>query len=285
MSRLFTTEEILQNDASLLGFGTRYGVYQDGDVREPVDPASILLLLRDVDSDATTQINALFDQVRKQVPQNYHLRNLGFHFLRGRPRNLYGNANAIRIINEFNAAILKAQSLVTKYEDQREPSADPTWFIRYMNEFLGHDYIEEYGSQRETFRELLRWVTRFLSTRYRHWWQASKWDPTKPIQQLDGLDRMFRYGEDCNLQQHGNTIVRDAIYARCGRFYISTDPESPNDLPPRELRHRKEGVEIMFEALYRLTVDQAFMLWQYVFQAKFSLHSAIHFTCLPGASQ
>lgn len=129
MSRLFTTEEILQNDASLLGFGTRYGVYQDGDVREPVDPASILLLLRDVDSDATTQINALFDQVRKQVPQNYHLRNLGFHFLRGRPRNLYGNANAIRIINEFNAAILKAQSLVTKYEDQREPSADPTWFV------------------------------------------------------------------------------------------------------------------------------------------------------------
>ncbi|KAI0518060.1 hypothetical protein F5B22DRAFT_645310 [Xylaria bambusicola] len=113
---LLTPDEIRgqfeSDDTRLIGEGTRFKVVKDGqDSSAAMNPPSVLLRLRDVDSRALDNRDRMENEIRNRITnQRYRLHNLSFDVVNGTLRKFWGNQNAVRTINEWNAAIVAAEA-------------------------------------------------------------------------------------------------------------------------------------------------------------------------------
>ncbi|KAI0542000.1 hypothetical protein GGR58DRAFT_527773 [Xylaria digitata] len=265
---LATVEQLRQNDNYVYGDSTRYTVFERGDnLKETTDPPSLLLLLRNINFDASNpNIDRIVNQIRQALGNDGSgIRRLDFDLVRGERRTLWGNNNAQSLLNQANAAVLKVQSLITKYEDRKEATNTETWLIQAMINSLAFNYTDLFGSQRETFDEILKWVRRHISARFRHMWQTNKMDEA-------GLNRPHQleiWGTDINRQIHEGALLEDAVLALSGRLMLLFDTR-PGSSPPRqrELEFRSEQYRTMFQNIYFYSVEEAMALGEYVFRAE-----------------
>ncbi|KAF2966451.1 hypothetical protein GQX73_g7127 [Xylaria multiplex] len=128
---LLTVEQLRANDSYIYGDATRYTVFERGDnLKETKNPPSLLLLLRNIDFDPSNiNIDRLVNQIRQILRYDgAGLKQFDFDLVRGERRALWGNSQAQGFLNQANAAILKIQSLINKYEDRKEAHNQQAWF-------------------------------------------------------------------------------------------------------------------------------------------------------------
>jgi hypothetical protein len=133
-----TLEEIMSNPEYLIGDGTRFLAYGRGEHDNPATPLdTVLLLLRNVNigrhAPNTDTLSTIAAKIVEELGANaQNLAHIGLDFVNRETKNLYGNQPAERFMNEFDAAIMEAQSLNAIYEVTSEDQDDPdgrTWFV------------------------------------------------------------------------------------------------------------------------------------------------------------
>ncbi|KAI1358408.1 hypothetical protein F5Y08DRAFT_116466 [Xylaria arbuscula] len=245
----------------LTGRGSRYNIFEEG--RQSTQPSdgskpSILLHLRNAREEAVTDRDALDLEVQNQITSapDFRLRDLGFDVFGNAIRKYWGNQAAVRVVNEWNAAIIKGIG------GSNLPAENCTWFVEYMIRYLGFDYTTIFGTQRQTFEQLLKWVQLLLTSRFREWWARMRPDQTQDslYPGRDEQQTLIDYSQYANDLQHQGGFLNDILLVQSGRF-ILRDNELSEDPDQRTWAERVRYSRMTFQGGYRMTPEQALRIW------------------------